>query len=176
MLDHYNYFVTKLQEKNYFCMGLSKIREILFTLKEYCIYYTSTHLFIIPESSWKIFPFLVAIFSFLQQGTNGLEQHIDTVFDNATYFTEKIKKTEGFRMVLWEPECTNVCFWYIPPSLRGQEVQHDFNERLHKVMYAAIPFSVWYTYLWLADTLTSQGWRYSISEVGIPKWQKADNV
>jgi glutamate decarboxylase len=72
-------------------------------------------------------------FMWKAKGTNGLEQHIDTVFDNAAYFTEKIKKTEGFRMVLWEPECTNVCFWYIPPSLQGQEVQHDFNERLHKV-------------------------------------------
>ncbi|PSN32645.1 Cysteine sulfinic acid decarboxylase [Blattella germanica] len=67
------------------------------------------------------------------KGTNGLVDHIDKVFDNAAYFTEQINKREGFRMVLREPECTNVCFWYIPPSLRGQEDQPDFKERLHKV-------------------------------------------
>jgi hypothetical protein len=49
MLDHYKYFDTRQQEKNYFCMSLSEIREIQFTLKEYCTYYVSTHLFIIPE-------------------------------------------------------------------------------------------------------------------------------
>ena len=67
------------------------------------------------------------------QGSRGFEEHINTVFDNTAYFTEQIKKREGFRMVLREPECTNVCFWYIPPSLRGQEDQPDFKERLHKV-------------------------------------------
>ncbi|KAJ9589117.1 hypothetical protein L9F63_017576 [Diploptera punctata] len=72
-------------------------------------------------------------FMWKAKGTRGLEEHIDTVFENAAYFTEQIKKRAGFRMVLREPECTNVCFWYIPPSLRGQEDQPDFNERLHKV-------------------------------------------
>lgn len=72
-------------------------------------------------------------FMWKAKGTAGLEEHIDTVFDNADYFTEQIKKRDGFEMVLRNPECTNVCFWYIPPSLRGQENQPDFNERLHKV-------------------------------------------
>ncbi|PNF13607.1 Cysteine sulfinic acid decarboxylase [Cryptotermes secundus] len=72
-------------------------------------------------------------FMWKAKGTVGLEEHIDTVFDNAAYFTKQIKKREGFRMVLQEPECTNVCFWYIPPSLRGHEDQSDFSERLHKV-------------------------------------------
>lgn len=78
-------------------------------------------------------------------------------------------------MVLWEPECTNVCFWYIPPSLRGQEDQHDFNERLHKVLYAAIHFSVWYAYVWLTD-FDKSGVKDSSFEAGIPKGQKAVNV
>ncbi|XP_069701601.1 cysteine sulfinic acid decarboxylase [Periplaneta americana] len=72
-------------------------------------------------------------FMWKAKGTVGFEEHIDTVFDNAAYFTEQIKKRDGFQMVLREPECTNVCFWYIPPSLRGQENQPDFSERLHKV-------------------------------------------
>ncbi|XP_049779567.1 cysteine sulfinic acid decarboxylase [Schistocerca cancellata] len=67
------------------------------------------------------------------KGTNGLEKHIDTVFDNAEYFTRQIKQREDFRMVLNEPECTNICFWYIPPSLHGKENEADFKDKLHKV-------------------------------------------
>ncbi|XP_066991602.2 cysteine sulfinic acid decarboxylase [Anabrus simplex] len=71
-------------------------------------------------------------FMWKAKGNTGLEKHVDTVFENAEYFTTQIKNREGFRLLL-EPECTNVCFWYVPPSLRGLEDQPDFNERLHKV-------------------------------------------
>lgn len=69
------------------------------------------------------------------QGTDGLEAHIDTVFDNAQFFTEQIRHRPGFKLVLDKPECTNVCFWYTPPSLRGQETCPDFKDRLHKVLH-----------------------------------------
>ncbi|XP_071440225.1 cysteine sulfinic acid decarboxylase [Hetaerina americana] len=72
-------------------------------------------------------------FMWKAKGTNGLEKHIDTVFENAAYFTEKIRHREGFKLVVPEPQCTNICFWYIPPSLRGEEGKQDFNEKLHKV-------------------------------------------
>lgn len=36
-------------------------------------------------------------------------------------------------MVLDKPECTNVCFWYIPKSLREAQDDEDFKERLHGV-------------------------------------------
>nr|CAD7449099.1 unnamed protein product [Timema bartmani] len=62
-----------------------------------------------------------------------MEKHIDRVFENAAYFTSQIKKRECFKMVLPEPECTNVCFWYIPPSLRHQQQHSDFNEKLNKI-------------------------------------------
>jgi len=32
-----------------------------------------------------------------------------------------------------DPEFANVCFWYIPPSLRNEERDENFAERLHKV-------------------------------------------
>lgn len=67
------------------------------------------------------------------KGTSGFEQHINKVFENAEYFTANIKSRDGFKMVLDQPECTNVCFWYIPPSLRGHENDADFSEKLHKV-------------------------------------------
>lgn len=36
-------------------------------------------------------------------------------------------------MVLDKPECTNICFWYIPRSLRSMEEDGNFKERLHEV-------------------------------------------
>lgn len=36
-------------------------------------------------------------------------------------------------MVLDKPECTNICFWYIPRSLRNMVEDGNFKERLHEV-------------------------------------------
>jgi glutamate/tyrosine decarboxylase-like PLP-dependent enzyme len=67
------------------------------------------------------------------KGTDGLKQHIETVFKNAEYFTSEIKKRPGFKMVLENPECTNVCFWYVPPSLRNAPIDQDYWSKLHQV-------------------------------------------
>lgn len=72
-------------------------------------------------------------FMWKAKGTSGFEKHIDKVFENARFFYENIKDRQGFKMVLEEPECTNICFWYVPSSLRGAENQPDFKERLHLV-------------------------------------------
>ncbi|XP_076756849.1 glutamate decarboxylase-like protein black [Xylocopa sonorina] len=63
-------------------------------------------------------------FMWKAKGTQGLEKHVDRVFELSRYFTDSIRRREGFKLVL-EPECTNVCFWYVPPSkrhLRGEEL------------------------------------------------------
>ena len=49
------------------------------------------------------------------------------------YLASKLKETPGFRLIL-EPECTNVCFWYIPPSLRNQEETKEWWDKLGKVI------------------------------------------
>lgn len=56
-------------------------------------------------------------FMWKAKGTHGLEKHVDRVFELARYFTDYIRHREGFKLML-EPECTNVCFWYVPPSKR----------------------------------------------------------
>lgn len=69
------------------------------------------------------------------KGTDGFEHHIDKVFDNAQYFTEKIRNRKGFELILPEPECTNICFWYLPPSMQNKSFK-DLESResaLHKV-------------------------------------------
>lgn len=72
-------------------------------------------------------------FMWKAKGTNGLESHIDKVFENAEFFTNNIKNRESFKMVLDNPQCTNICFWFIPDSLKGKENDVDFNEKLHKI-------------------------------------------
>lgn len=73
-------------------------------------------------------------FMWRAKGSEGFERHVDRVFENAEFFTAQIKARDDFEMVLEQPECTNVCFWYVPPSLRGcDRSSAEFVERIHKV-------------------------------------------
>jgi len=63
------------------------------------------------------------------KGTNGLEEHVDRAFDNSRYLAEQIKKREGFELLI-EPECTNTCFRYLPPSVRDMPDGPEKNARL----------------------------------------------
>ncbi|XP_006607390.1 cysteine sulfinic acid decarboxylase [Apis dorsata] len=67
-------------------------------------------------------------FMWKAKGTRGLEKHVDRIFKLARYFTNYIRHREGFKLIL-EPECTNVCFWYVPPSKRQLQ-----NEELLKAL------------------------------------------
>ncbi|XP_035015888.1 cysteine sulfinic acid decarboxylase isoform X2 [Hippoglossus stenolepis] len=65
-------------------------------------------------------------------GSDGLAERVDKAFFHVRYLVEQMKKREGFHL-LGEPEFVNVCFWYIPPSLRGKEGDADYQDRLAKV-------------------------------------------
>lgn len=67
------------------------------------------------------------------RGDKGFQEGIDNIFDCAMYLTEQCKIKDGFRMVYGEPEATNVCFWYIPPRLRGRPETAEWWAELHKV-------------------------------------------
>ena len=66
-------------------------------------------------------------------GTSGMGERVETCFDNAQYLKDRLKETPGFRLLLDEYECTNVCFWYIPPSMRGQEENKEWWQKLSQV-------------------------------------------
>ena len=68
-------------------------------------------------------------------GSDAMAQAIETCFDNALYLRDRLAESEGFRLLLTEPECTNVCFWYIPESMRGQEETEDWWLKLSTVCY-----------------------------------------
>lgn len=72
-------------------------------------------------------------FMWRAKGTNGLEAHIDKLFANAEFFTQQIKRRPDFEMAMENPECTNVCFWYIPPSLQKKVRDDTYNQLIHKV-------------------------------------------
>ncbi|XP_026962212.1 cysteine sulfinic acid decarboxylase isoform X2 [Sagmatias obliquidens] len=48
------------------------------------------------------------------------------------YLVEELKKRETFELVM-EPEFVNVCFWFVPPSLREKKGSPDYGERLATV-------------------------------------------
>ncbi|CAN0007627.1 unnamed protein product, partial [Bubo scandiacus] len=68
--------------------------------------------------------------AFLLRDTSGLLQRCHGA--GATYLAEEVKRRDGFQLVL-EPEFINLCFWFVPPSLRGREGAPDYWPRLGKV-------------------------------------------
>ncbi|XP_033726715.1 cysteine sulfinic acid decarboxylase-like [Pecten maximus] len=66
-------------------------------------------------------------------GDKGMEARVDHAYEMAMYLTQKVKETEGFRLVLPEFQCTNISFWYIPPRLRGKDENEDWWKELAKV-------------------------------------------
>ncbi|KAG7200793.1 hypothetical protein KM043_003166 [Ampulex compressa] len=67
------------------------------------------------------------------RGTSGLMESVNNAMSATEYFFDRIKGREGFRLVIPRYECCNVCFWYIPPSMRGQEETRDWWERLYRI-------------------------------------------
>ncbi|XP_057354240.1 uncharacterized protein LOC118935861 [Manis pentadactyla] len=67
------------------------------------------------------------------KGTTGFEAHIDKCLELAEYLYNIIKNREGYEMVFdGKPQHTNVCFWYVPPSLRVLEDNEERMSRLSK--------------------------------------------
>lgn len=67
------------------------------------------------------------------KGLKGIEKNVDNAFDNRDHLVERLQQEEGFRLVKENPMCTNVCFWYIPPRLRGQEETEEWWQDVAKV-------------------------------------------
>ncbi|XP_063596063.1 cysteine sulfinic acid decarboxylase-like [Penaeus indicus] len=70
--------------------------------------------------------------SFKLHGMDELERRVDAAFAASRYLCEQVKVREGFRL-LQEPQCTNVCFWFIPPSLRNLPETPEWWVKLSKV-------------------------------------------
>ncbi|XP_077285121.1 cysteine sulfinic acid decarboxylase-like [Arctopsyche grandis] len=70
------------------------------------------------------------------KGTCGFESHVDTIMETSQYFLNCVKNTPNMKLVC-EPQFVNVCFWYLPTSLKCDNIQGvnniEFKEKLHKI-------------------------------------------
>ena len=69
------------------------------------------------------------------RGEDYMEDMVDNTFAMADHLASLVTQRPGFRLVpaFAGRQCTNVGFWYIPPSLRGQEETEDWWRRLEEV-------------------------------------------
>uniref|UniRef100_A0AC35F161 Glutamate decarboxylase n=1 Tax=Panagrolaimus sp. PS1159 TaxID=55785 RepID=A0AC35F161_9BILA len=66
------------------------------------------------------------------KGMEGYRQQINRLMHLTAYFTDRIKRTEGYEVIIEKPEYLNICFWYYPPSIRHLE-EKEKNARLEKI-------------------------------------------
>ncbi|QBM88147.1 glutamate decarboxylase [Metschnikowia aff. pulcherrima] len=57
--------------------------------------------------------------TWLYYGTEGLRQRVDHAYAIVSDFVAKISKIEGFQLVQAEPQCLQVCFYYVPAKFTG---------------------------------------------------------
>lgn len=65
-------------------------------------------------------------------GEEGIASYVEHRFHLAEVLSTRVQQREGFELV-FKSSCYNVCFWFVPPCLRGQERDETWWKRLHKV-------------------------------------------
>uniref|UniRef100_A0A7E5A0A1 Glutamate decarboxylase 1 n=1 Tax=Panagrellus redivivus TaxID=6233 RepID=A0A7E5A0A1_PANRE len=66
------------------------------------------------------------------KGMEGYRRQINNQMHLAAYFTERIKTIEGYEVIIEKPEYLNICFWYVPPSIRHLDEKEKY-ARLEKI-------------------------------------------
>ncbi|XP_019857933.1 PREDICTED: glutamate decarboxylase 1-like [Amphimedon queenslandica] len=66
------------------------------------------------------------------KGKNGFAKQMDNSIGLAKYLAKRVKERDDFELIL-EPEYTNVCFWYIAPSVRGITDQNERKQKLNGI-------------------------------------------
>ncbi|XP_061177418.1 cysteine sulfinic acid decarboxylase-like [Saccostrea echinata] len=67
------------------------------------------------------------------RGDTGMAKQVENSFENAKHLLDGLKRREGFRVVLPEFQCPNICFWYIPKRLRGKEENKEWWGEISKI-------------------------------------------
>ncbi|CAK9814338.1 Cysteine sulfinic acid decarboxylase [Anthophora quadrimaculata] len=71
-------------------------------------------------------------FMWQAKGTSGFEKHVNHLMTLSALFKEEIEKRHAFKLVT--DSCfINVCFWFIPPSLRVSNSLCNYRQLLNKV-------------------------------------------
>ena len=67
------------------------------------------------------------------RGDEGLAQLIDNAMEVSQYLKDKISNRPGFEVINNAKELTNVCFNYIPMSMRNKERTEEWWNLISKV-------------------------------------------
>ncbi|XP_063076009.1 glutamate decarboxylase 1 [Engraulis encrasicolus] len=68
------------------------------------------------------------------KGSMGFEAQINRCLDNAEYLYDKLQSRADFQLVFKsKPEHSNICFWYLPHSVRNMQAGTERNNKLHTV-------------------------------------------
>ena len=87
------------------------------------------------------------------QGTSGLGEQMERIMQLTKYQVQKMKEQKDrFYLLDEDPQCVNVCFWYIPERLRKMEHTKQKEIELGVVsyfliiMFASIAIALKYEY------------------------------
>lgn len=67
------------------------------------------------------------------RGDSGFSALVDHAVFLSRVFLDKIRHRDGFKLVLEEFQCTNICFWYIPKRLRNKEESDKWWNEVYSV-------------------------------------------
>ncbi|KAL7851660.1 hypothetical protein AOLI_G00220160 [Acnodon oligacanthus] len=68
------------------------------------------------------------------KGSEGFESQVNHCLENAEYLYYKLKSRKDFQLVFQsQPEHSNVCFWYLPTSMRNMPPGPERDRELHMV-------------------------------------------
>lgn len=80
--------------------------------------------------------------TWLYYGSRGLERRVDHAFDIVEDFVHKIQRTNGFELVVADPQCLQVCFYYsLPTEEASTEMTRYVSRELHSRGRYLIDFS-----------------------------------
>ena len=60
---------------------------------------------------------------------------MDRLMSLTRYQIIRMKEMDEFHLLSDDPQCVNVCFWYVPKRLRGQDLTEEVKIELGKVRW-----------------------------------------
>ena len=70
-------------------------------------------------------------FMWKARGDKGMEEHVDTAFERARYFQQKIRESDGFELVMDQVKYPSYIAFKIHHDVMSQINNHDVNKVDH---------------------------------------------
>lgn len=82
--------------------------------------------------------------TWLYYGYQGLQKRVDHAYSIVQYLVNKLNNTKGFELVVSQPQCLQVCFYYTPEGYKGEDISkvtRYVSRELHKRNKYLVDFS-----------------------------------